>query len=96
MCEAKNGICNKCAGNLFYRLGIRNVGGRTAAALIGHFHSISALSEAGKDELTEITDVGPVIADDIVSFFAQDDSKKLIAELRDMGLLMDVHLLKEL
>lgn len=26
MCEAKNGICNKCAGNLFYRLGIRNVG----------------------------------------------------------------------
>ena len=29
MCEAKNGICNKCAGNLFYRLGIRNVGAAT-------------------------------------------------------------------
>lgn len=29
MCEAKNGICNKCAGNLFYRLGIRNVGAST-------------------------------------------------------------------
>ena len=26
MCESKNGICNKCAGNLFYRLGIRNIG----------------------------------------------------------------------
>ena len=26
MCEAKNGICNACAGNLFYRLGIKNVG----------------------------------------------------------------------
>ncbi|MDY6352165.1 MAG: NAD-dependent DNA ligase LigA [Lachnospiraceae bacterium] len=74
---------------LLSALGIRNVGGRTAAALIGHFHSISALSEAGKDELTEITDVGPVIADDIVSFFVQDDSKKLIAELRDMGLVME-------
>lgn len=29
MCEAKDGICNKCAGNLFYRLGIRNVGAAT-------------------------------------------------------------------
>ena len=29
MCEAKDGICNKCAGNLFYRLGIRNIGATT-------------------------------------------------------------------
>lgn len=29
MCEAENGICNKCAGNLFYRLGIRNIGAAT-------------------------------------------------------------------
>ena len=29
MCEAKDGICNMCAGNLFYRLGIRNVGAST-------------------------------------------------------------------
>lgn len=29
MCEAKDGICNKCAGNLFYRLGIRNIGAAT-------------------------------------------------------------------
>ena len=29
MCKAKNGICNKCAGNLFYRLGIKNVGAAT-------------------------------------------------------------------
>ena len=29
MCESKKGICNKCAGNLFYRLGIRNIGAST-------------------------------------------------------------------
>lgn len=29
MCESKEGICNKCAGNLFYRLGIRNIGAAT-------------------------------------------------------------------
>jgi len=26
LCESKTGICNKCAGNLFYRLGIKNIG----------------------------------------------------------------------
>lgn len=26
LCKAKDGICNKCAGNLFYKLGIKNVG----------------------------------------------------------------------
>lgn len=30
MCEAKNGICSKCAGNAFYRQGLKNVGIRTA------------------------------------------------------------------
>lgn len=29
MCESKKGICNKCAGNLFYRLGIMNIGAAT-------------------------------------------------------------------
>lgn len=29
MCESKDHICNKCAGNLFYRLGIRNIGAST-------------------------------------------------------------------
>ena len=28
-CESKDGICSKCAGNMFYRLGIRNVGAAT-------------------------------------------------------------------
>lgn len=30
LCEAKNGICSKCAGNAFYRQGLKNVGVRTA------------------------------------------------------------------
>lgn len=29
MCESKNGICNKCAGNLWYRIGVRNAGAAT-------------------------------------------------------------------
>ena len=29
MCKSKTGICNKCAGNLFYRIGIKNIGAAT-------------------------------------------------------------------
>lgn len=32
MCESKTGICNKCAGNLFYKLGIMNIGAATPQA----------------------------------------------------------------
>lgn len=74
---------------LLTALGIRNVGGRTAQTLIDHFHSIDAVMNASKEELVEIPDVGETIADDIVSFFAEDDTKELVKELKDEGLLME-------
>ena len=74
---------------LLTALGIRNVGGRTAQTLIDHYHSIEAVMAAPKGELTEIPDVGETIAEDIAEFFASDDTKKLIEELRDEGLVME-------
>ena len=74
---------------LLTALGIRNVGGRTAQTLIDHYHSIEAVMAAPKEELTEIPDVGETIAEDIVEFFAQDDTKKLIEDLKSSGLVME-------
>ena len=74
---------------LLTALGIRNVGGRTAKTLIDHYHSIEAVMAAPKEELTEIPDVGETIAEDIVEFFEQEDTKKLIEGLRDEGLVME-------
>lgn len=74
---------------LLTALGIRNVGGRTAQTLIDHYRSIEAVMAAPKGELTEIPDVGETIAEDIAEFFASDDTKKLIEELRDEGLVME-------
>jgi DNA ligase (NAD+) len=45
--------------------------------------------QASKEELTEIPDVGETIAEDIVVFFAQDDTKKLIDALKAEGLVME-------
>ncbi|MBQ1844027.1 MAG: NAD-dependent DNA ligase LigA [Lachnospiraceae bacterium] len=74
---------------LLTALGIRNVGGRTAQTLIDHYHSIEAVMAAPKGELTEIPDVGETIAEDIAEFFAQDDTKKLIEDLKSLGLVME-------
>jgi DNA ligase (NAD+) len=74
---------------LLTALGIRNVGGRTAQTLIDHYHSIEAVMAAPKGELTEIVDVGETIAEDIAEFFASDDTKKLIEDLKSLGLVME-------
>lgn len=44
---------------------------------------------APKGELTEIVDVGETIAEDIAEFFASDDTKKLIEDLKSLGLVME-------
>lgn len=74
---------------LLTALGIRNVGGRTAQTLIDHYHSIDAVMNASEEELREIPDVGPTIAEDIVDYFAPDDTRKLIEGLREEGLVME-------
>ena len=74
---------------LLTALGIRNVGGRTAQTLIDKYHSIEAVEAASKEDLTQIPDVGETIAEDIVLFFAQDDTKRLIEELKSEGLVME-------
>jgi len=71
---------------LVYALGIRHVGERTAKALASHFSNIKALSEAPLEELTEIQDVGPIVAESIVFFFRQPENKLLIERLREIGL----------
>jgi len=54
-----------------YSLGIREVGEATAGSLANHFGSWEALSEAGKDQLLEVEDVGPVVARHVLQFFQQ-------------------------
>src|SRR6266853_4176562 len=54
---------------IIYGLGIRFVGERTAQFLAEHFGSMEALAEAGIEELQEVNEVGPRIAESIVEFF---------------------------
>jgi len=73
---------------LIFALGIRFVGERTAQLLAAHFGSMDKLAEAGEEELTGVTEVGPKVAEGILEFFSEAANRKLIDRLRAAGVIM--------
>jgi DNA ligase (NAD+) len=71
---------------VIYGLGIRFVGERTAQFLAEHFGSLDAVMKASAEELEEVNEVGPRIAESIVEFFGDEHNRKLIGDLRNAGL----------
>jgi DNA ligase (NAD+) len=71
---------------VIYGLGIRMVGERTAQFLAEHFGSMDALMDAGEEELQNVAEVGPRIANSIVEFFREPSNRKLIDRLRASAL----------
>ena len=74
---------------LIYALGIRNVGEQTAKDLARHLGSLEALMSAGLERLTQVPDVGPVVADSILAFFAEPHNRDVIDRLRIAGVHWD-------
>lgn len=66
-------------------LGIRHVGSQTAVTLANKFGSIEKLAEAEKEELTAIPDIGEVVAESILAYFADEDNLKMLRELDELG-----------
>ncbi len=71
---------------VIYGLGIRMVGERTAQFLAEHFGSMEALESAGIEELQDVNEVGPRIAESIVEFFSIAANRKLLERLREARL----------
>ena len=73
---------------VIFGLGVRFVGERTAQFLAEHFGSLDALMAAGAEELEEVNEVGPRIAESIVEFFAEPRNRELVEQLRQAGLTL--------
>jgi len=73
-------------GRVLYALGIRHVGEATAKAMAGHFGNIDAIARASREELLAVDDIGEVIADSILEFFADGVNSDTIARLKAAGL----------
>src|SRR3989441_1405096 len=73
---------------LLFGLGIRHVGERTAQILAKHFRSIERLEKASQEELEQVHEVGPKLAESIYKFLKQPENRELIKRLRDARLPM--------
>lgn len=66
-------------------LGIRHVGAQTAVSLARRFKSLDKLMVVTKEELLSVDDIGEVVAESILAWFADEDNVKLLEELRELG-----------
>lgn len=70
---------------LITALGIRHVGTKASKILAKKYKNIDNLSEAKLEDLSNINDIGPVMANSIVEFFNQSQTKDLIKRLKEAG-----------
>jgi len=73
---------------LLFGLGIRHVGERTAQILAKHFGSMQRLQNASQEELEQVYEVGPKLAESIYRFLKQPENRELIEKLEAAGLPM--------
>jgi DNA ligase (NAD+) len=71
---------------VLFALGIRHVGETTAKSMARHFKSIDAMAAATREELLAVDDIGEVIADSVLAFFADGVNSDTIERLKTAGL----------
>lgn len=68
-----------------FGLGIRHVGEATARDLARHFGTLDSIMQASANELLQVRDVGPVVAQSIRTFFDQPHNREVVEQLRACG-----------
>ena len=70
---------------LLTALGINHIGAKASKVLAKKYKTIDNLMNASFEELSEIADIGPIMAKSIVDFFEEDQTKDLIEKLKQAG-----------
>jgi DNA ligase (NAD+) len=73
---------------LLTALNLRHVGTRTAQQLAERFGTMEIVAGQTEEQLSQVDEVGPVIAKSVAAFFASDYGRQIISELRALGLNM--------
>ncbi|MBQ7092324.1 MAG: NAD-dependent DNA ligase LigA [Clostridia bacterium] len=72
-------------GAFVFAIGIPNVGSKTARDLARHFGSLDAIRNASTEELTAVQDVGEIVAESIIDFFADSSISEQVDRLLAHG-----------
>lgn len=75
---------------VLFAIGIRYVGENTAKKLAHYFKNVDALSNATKEELMQVEDVGERVATSIIEFFLQPENLEMIIALRAAGVQFEM------
>lgn len=79
--QSKNNSLEK----LLFGLGIQHVGAKAAKLIAEEFGTIEMVMIAEKDKINAIDTIGPVIADSVEKYFANDEVKELVSEFKRAG-----------
>ena len=74
---------------LITALGIRHVGVKAAKVLAKTYENMDNLSNASIEDLSQVDEVGPIVANSISEFFSQEQTKDLLKRLKDAGVNME-------
>jgi len=81
---------SKSAGltRLLHALGIRHVGQRAASILARNFHSMDELQKAEFEDLEQVAEIGPIMAESLRAFFDQQVNQREIQKLAELGVVL--------
>ncbi|MCH8313148.1 MAG: NAD-dependent DNA ligase LigA [Nitrospinae bacterium] len=81
---------SKSAGltRVLHALGIRHVGQRAAAILAQKFHSMNELQEASFEDLEQVDEIGPIMAESLRAFLGQEANQQEIQRLAELGVVL--------
>ena len=74
---------------LLFALGIPGIGAKTAKVLAKKYETMDKLMQASTEELTNIKDIGEILANNIANYFKEEKTIELINNLKDIGINME-------
>ena len=71
---------------IVFALGIRHIGQKAAKLLSDRFRTLDAIANASVEEISEIEGFGGIMAESVFAYFALEESKKLVSEIKALGI----------
>ncbi|MBD7894415.1 NAD-dependent DNA ligase LigA [Limosilactobacillus sp. Sa3CUN2] len=81
-----NNSRNNSVERLLFGLGIRHVGAKAARLIMAQFGNLDRLMAASAEEVSAVDGIGPTIGESVETYFANEQVRSLIEELRQSGL----------
>ncbi len=74
---------------LLFGLGIGGIGDKTALLLARTFKTMDVICSKKQEDLLQIKDIGPILANNIVEYFQNQDNQEIICRLKELGMNMN-------